>query len=746
MDREAEQVYTFGDYRLDVARRVLTRSTGELVELKPRVFDVLRHLVEHAGELVEKKALLAAVWPGVVVEEHNLNKSVSMLRRVLGDDPDAQEYIATIPGRGYQFVHRITTSVVRERASADPLDEPTRLRRQARGSTVGRVMALVLVITGSAAAFVWQKTPRAPSDENPPTRALLDVRPAEGLYGSSASPRPARTAIRLSPDGRTIVFAGVRDGVFQLFRRRLDEPQATPIPGTERAVAPFFSPDGEWLGFWQAGHFRRVPSTGGPAMDIGPVDGGGEVGPMGASWSANGLIVYAMPMPRVGGGIWSIPVGGGPAERVTEPDPSSPEAHRLPFALPNGRAMIFTVTPSHPESRARLVLHRFDTGEQRVLLDDAADGRYLSSGHLLFMRRGTLMAVAFDGQRGEILSTPVPVVGDVMQAVDQPNGLDETFAGQYDAAAGTLVYLPGGRHPPLQHELVWVSRDGAETPFALDAGSFLTPRLSPDGRLVAYTKATTGIASGDTWVYDVGRGTSRRITFDGGFWPLWSGDGTRLIFVQPGVGLRSIGVDERAPPTTIPDTLNFRPVPSSWVGSTLFTVALGNGIYSELWSVSMDRPERAKRFLWGDYMLQAPALSPDGRWLAYVSAEAGAPDVYVQRYPAGGAPVRVSMSGSHSPRWTRQGRELVFARYIAERDVTQMLAAAVDTSDDFRFESPRVLFEGRYALAVPAPGYDVSPDGETFVMTRPAAAEPFVTTMNLVLGWDTELEGRVRTQ
>lgn len=738
MDR-AHGVYEFGDYRLDVARRTLTRLNGEPVELKPKVFDVLRCLVEHAGELVEKKTLLAAVWPDVVVEDHNLNKSVSMLRRTLGDDAEAQEFIATIPGRGYQFVRGVTSVIAHEQTSALAAP-PSVVLQPARPATRHWLptAAIAIAVVAASSTLLWQDTPRGSTSLRPSTHALLDARPAERLYDSHASPRPARTAIRLSPDGRTIVFTGVRDGVQQLFKRRLENSQATPIPGTEHARAPFFSPDGQWVGFWQAGRFKRSPLAGGPPVDIGAVDGGEDVGPTGVSWGANGLIVYGMP--RVGG-IWSIPADGGTAERITQPDPAKNENHRLPHVLPGGRAMVFTTTGLPGDDRARLVAHRFDTGEQHLLLDDAADARFLSSGHLLFMRRGTLMAAAFDAERIAFTGAPAAVSDDLMQAIHQPHRMDETFAGQYDAANGTLVFVPGGVHPPPRHELVWVGRDGTETPFPLATGPFHVPRLSPNGKLVAYFMADANGAR-DVWIYDVERRTARRATFEGGVWPLWSADGTRLIFIKPGLGLQSVAIDGGGSLSEFV-AVDRRVVPSSWVGSTLLTVEELKGLYTEIWALSTDRPDHAMPVLQGDYTLHAPALSPDGRWLAYVSWETGSPDVYVQRYPQGGETVRVSTAGGNSPRWTRGGRELVFTR-AKQRDLLQVLAVAVNTHHGFRFEPPRVLFEGSYLDTVPAHGYDVSPDGETFVMVKRGASEPFVTTMNLVLDWEAELENRLQ--
>jgi len=745
MDRESHGVYEFGDFRLDVARRTLTRSSGGLVELKPKLFDVLRYLVEHAGELVEKKELLAAVWPGVIVEENNLNKSVSVIRRALGDDPDAQGYIATIPGRGYQFVHDVARNVARSpRAQEETPNEAPRAAPPPPTSTKNRWLLTVgLGITAlvTLIALLWQDALRS-SDREMTTHALLDVRPAQRLYGSQGSQRPSRTAIRLSPDGRTIVFTAFRDGVPLLFKRRLEDSQATEITGTEGARSPFFSPDGAWLGFWQADRFKRVPLAGGPAVDIGTAHEA-DVGPMGASWGTDGRIFFGTPAMN---GIWSIPENGGALERVTQPGPNV--HHRLAHVLPGGRAIMVTATGLRGDAHARVLLHELDTGQERVLLDDAADARYLAPGYLLFMRRGTLMAARFDLDRLEVTGTPVAVVDDVMQAINQLNSLDETFAGQFDAANGTLVFVPGGTHPVSRDQLVWVTREGTETPFALESGPLYGPRWSSDGRLVAYFTANTAAGLGDIWVYDVIRETSRRVTFDGGEWPLWSVDNTQLIFRGHGVGLRAIGLDDGPPPAEILRASGSNPAPSSFVGSTLVAVVGG-----QIWWRQMDGPTDWKSLpAHGGTGLEAPALSPDGRWLAYVSRETGKSDVYVRRFPEGGETVRVSMTdpaspraGASSPRWTRGGSELVFMRE-KDRDLVEIVAVTVDMSDGFNFSSPRVLFEGNYQQTVPVHSYDVSADGQRFIMAKRGGGEPFVTTMELVLNWDSELERLLPTR
>lgn len=760
MNSEAQETYEFGDYRLDVVRRTLTRLNGDLVELKPKVFDVLRHLVEHAGELVEKKAVLAAVWPDADVKEGSLNKCISELRQALGDDPDTHEYIATIPGRGYQLARRVVVSSASRRngstspaepspsamQKADPAtarsaladvvatDRPDYVRRGLLGVGLVSVGAAV----GATAAVGWMRRSSVRNVDLAPTRASLDVRPAERLEGSDGSTRPSRTTVRVSPDGRTLVFAGVRNGRAELFRRRLQDSEATAIPGTQGARSPFFSPDGKWVGFWLPNRFMKAPLDGGPPLEIGPAGAGLDIAPMGVSWGPDDQVFFSMvSMP----GIWSMPAAGGTPRQLSQPKADDAQwSDLLPHALPNGRAVLFTTVVVRGMERPRVIACRLDSGERREVLQDASDARYVASGHLLFMRRGTLMAAAFDAELCKVTGPAVPVVDNVMHAVRQPNDLDETWAGQYDVANGTLVYLPGGLHPLKEAELLLTNRLGIAQAVQLPTGPYFGPRLSPDGRHIAYV--TGGTLPTDLWVHDFEQRNSRRLTTDGGSWPVWSPDG-RMLLYRHRDGPKLIAADSSGPPTSVPNNEGWGAVTCSWKGSVAMTVVSRKWQNPEIWSLAMDATGLATSFMQADYPLRCPALSPDGRWLAYASWETGAADVYITRHPEGGKRIRVSTkgeadpTGGFSPVWTRGGRELVYVTQDAE-GITHIFAVDIDTEREIRVGTARELFAGPYMQTLPANGYDVSADGEKFIMAR-EEPEPPLARMQIVLDWGREL-------
>ncbi len=506
-----------------------------------------------------------------------------------------------------------------------------------------------------------------------------------------------RGRLALSPDGTRLVYAGRRNGVDQLFLRSFEGGEVEPLPGTEGGAAPFFSPDGEWVGFFANDALKKVAVAGGAPVTLDddvPSWGGG-------SWGPDGTIVYAQPE----AGLYRVPASGGVPEPMT--DPSSSERYFEPEFLPDGESLLFV----HDD---RIAVLSLETGESRDLLDGRSP-RFSRTGHIVFLRNEAVWAVPFDPQRLEL-------TGDSALAVE---GVYQTYLGAtYDIADDdTLVYEPASG----DRELVWVDRQGRTTPLSAEPDTYFSPRLSPDGnRLVVHIFATT---EGDIWLLDVERGSRTRWTCEGAGIPVWTPDGTEVTIVSFVGGLLSVPADGSAEPRPI---LTMGGVPGSWSpdGKTLafHNAPAGN---RDIYVFTPSRDDAPKPFLVTPFQERNPAFSPDGRWLAYVSDESGRDEVYVRPYPGPGGKFSISIEGGIQPVWSPAGGELFY------REGDKMMVVAVEKGATFRSSKPKVLFEGSFATGfLHNPNYTVSPDGQRFVMIQEVQLPHF----EIVLNWANGLE------
>jgi eukaryotic-like serine/threonine-protein kinase len=545
----------------------------------------------------------------------------------------------------------------------------------------------------------------------------------------------------ISPDGRSLVFVGVRGTTRQLYNRSLDRAEATPMPGTENAAGPFFSPDGASIAFWSETRgdntLKKIPLAGGPAVSIPDTAIGRGFG---ASWGEDGIIYYATRP-----GIFKVSSSGGMPEAITKSDGG--ERHLLPQVLPGGKALLFTSVTTGWDT-ANIVVHSLDGGQRRVLIQGGSDARYVNTGHIVYMKLGTLMAVPFDLASLQVTGPPVALIEGVMHGINAPNGNDETGAGQFAISpAGTMAYILGGVGKFLESSFVWVDRKGVAEPLAAaTVRPYLFPRLSPSGDRIA-VGIRSGVGRGtDLWVYDVARGAPTRLTFDGAGNAVWSPDGKRLaVFmnVDPKTsGLYTVAADGSGSPEPV-KTVDGQQNPASWAKPNSLAL-LGQGIPSRIWVIPMQGDAKPTLFLESRFGLTHPEFSPDGKLMAYVSNESGTAEVYVQSYPGPGEKVRISTNGGGEPLWSPNGRELFYRVSTQERQ--QFFAAAITSISPFRVDTPRLLFENttfEYDNTVPIRSWDVSPDGQRFLLLRfaPQTDKP-VTSMHVVLNWTEELKRR----
>jgi len=607
-----------------------------------------------------------------------------------------------------------------------------------------RTLSLLAASMLVGAIGVWTLRP-SPTVDRSVTRVRLDVTPAERFNGSNAAVRPSRLALAVSPDGRTVVFNGVRGGTVQLFKRALDAPEAVAMPGTEGARGPFFSPDGRWIGFWSANKLKKAPLEGGPPVEISDVPAG-TAGLFGVSWGSNDTIVFS----AHGTGIAGVPAGGGTPSEVTKGDAGKLEGNHIqPHLLPGGKAMLYTVGSNLTDwEQTTIVVESLETRQRHTLIRGGADPRYVSTGHLLYMKSGVLMAVGFDAERLELKGSPVAVLDNVMQAVNPGWIGDETGIGQFSVAEnGTLVYIAGGIHPTSQRELVWVDRKGEISRLAAPPGSYFAPRVSPDMKQVAVHAQRERSREYLIWFYDMNRQTMTRLSLEGDqCCAVWSPKGDSMIIRSIVSGIFEIvripvrGAGERERIAARP----FNLVPTDWSSLNVLAFTEVHDSISQIWTLSLD-DRTPKPFLQTAFPFNHPVFSPDGRWIAYSSTESGTQEVYVQTFPGSGQKIRISTNGGSSPAWAANGRELFYQ--LRADSGTRMMAVDIDTRKGFDAGKPRLLFEGPYSVNNPMRGYDVTSDGEHFVLIRPStesvkAEQPF-TQMHVVLNWTEELKRRV---
>jgi serine/threonine protein kinase/Tol biopolymer transport system component len=578
-----------------------------------------------------------------------------------------------------------------------------------------------LVLSAVIGLAVWNLKPSTWAGSRPVARLTAVLSPGEELVVSMFP------AIALSRDGTQLAYVARRAGVQQLYLRPFESLEGKPISGAEGALSPFFSPDGHWVGFFAEGKLKKVPVTGGTPITICDAPGA-----WGGSWGQNDVIYFARGSFSA---LWQVTAKGETPRPFTKLDGQTGEvSHRWPQVLPGGKAVLFSVWTGPGRDERQIQLQMVGSGERRLLVQGGSSGYYVPTGHLVYSRQGTLMAVPFDLARLEVAeSAPI----DVTEGV-----LDTEEGTQYAVSSnGPLAYVPGS---PQQYEstLVWVDRNGKSEPLSAPPRFYFAPRLSPDGQEVALW--TFG-ATADVWIYDLVRGTVTRLISQGSSqFPIWTPDGKRLTYRGTRGGSRNLfwkmadgsGAEERL--TTGEGTQTV----GSWSpdGQVLAFTAGGSTTGSDIWILRLS-DRKTQPFLQTPSNESAPRFSPDGRWLAYISDESGRVEVYVQPYPGPGGKWQISTEGGTGPVWNRNGRELFY------RSGDKMMAVEIATQPGFAAGKPRVLFEGQYQ---PAPGnysnYDVSPDGQRFLMLKPMEqAERAPTQINVVLNWFEELKQKVPT-
>jgi len=581
-----------------------------------------------------------------------------------------------------------------------------------------RPLAWIIAAGSLAVAFIllaglfWYATRRVGQPLKALVRLDVDLGPDVSLGAQAGA-----DAI-LSPDGMRLVYVSQN----RLFTRRLDQRKAIELPGTEGALAPFFSPDGQWVAFFARGKLKKTSVEGGTAVTVcdAPAAQGG-------SWGEDGSIVAAL---IAASGLSRIPSVGGAPALVTELAQGE-LTHRWPQALPGGKAVLFTANRAAAAfDGADIEVMSLADRRTKTLVRGGTFGRYLPSGHLVYINNGTLFAVQFDLDRLEVRGTPTPLLEQV--AYSSANG----FAQFEFSRSGTLVYREGAGVGGMV-TIEWLEGGDKKQSLLAKPGYYMRPHVSPDGQRLAMDILEG--SDSDVWVYDWQRDTITRLTFGGGkgfVQPVWSPDG-RYIVGRTNEGMAWVRADGAGKPQSLTEnkTAQF-PWSFSPDGKRLAyqETSAANGY--EVWTLPVEsngfglRAGKPESFAQSPFEARQPAFSPDGRWLAYTSNESGVYQVYVRAFPDMGGKWQISNAGGTWLEWSRNGRELFFRTL----DNRIMVASYTVKGDSFMADKPRFWSEKQLADFGPGvPNYDLAPDGKRIAALMPIVGPEAQQAQNHVI-------------
>lgn len=589
------------------------------------------------------------------------------------------------------------------------------------------LVALLLIAVPLAGWISWRVEPEVGASK--PVVRLTATLADESKLATSRFP-----LVAMSPDGTKLAYTATSDNGSQLFLRSLNQQNSTRLKNTDGANSPVFSPDGQWIAFFQNKTLKEVSVLGGPAIEVCPA------APLrGADWSRDNLIALA---PTRRSGIWTVPASGGTPKAVKDLGPSPGAAsERWPHFLPDGRTILYTHTDNEDDySAAKIEAVSLDTGKTKTVVERAVFAEYVPTGYLVYVRDQVLIAAAFDPDNVEIVGPEVPVLGAVASGVSMGSA-------QYSSSDnGILCYL-GGHVQGNLSQLAWVDRSGSVTDAAPSAHPAIGFALSPDNKTVALTLGGEGAGTPEIWLLDLAKDTLTRLTFfeGGDQFPVWSPDGKWVYFASDRASGTSELYRRRADGSgdaerLTQSTINESPVSMSPDGGVL--VFTQNSVDTGIDTMPLHLDDRSvEKLLVSPFDERYAAISPDGQWIAYESdesGESGASSVYLRPLGAGSGRIRVSPARGLRPAWSHHGKELFYADgdggfYAAPIAVEN--GVLTPGTAELLFELPRRAYSF---------DFNVSSDDKRFlVLHHSDTAQTGRMEPTVVINWFTELDEKM---
>ena len=586
--------------------------------------------------------------------------------------------------------------------------------------------ALLVLLALAAAAYVDLSAPHP----QPTLRSFLLPPDNAGFFNEAGVPV-------LSPDGTKLAFVGGDEkGTYMLYVRSMDSATGQPLAGTEGANFPFWSPDSKNIGFFVNNKLLRIPAAGGPVLQVANVPGSES---RGGTWSATGTILMTSNIfPQT---VMQVSAAGGTLSAASKLSPGDSShaaevSHWWPFFLPDGKHFLFWSQP-----RGEVCVGELGSLDHKVLFDDSSDAIY-ADGYLLFVREGTLFAQGFRMRNVALNGAPIPIAENVVTY--HTIGAHGVFSASQN---GLLVYQ-GGK-AAAGWPLLWYSRDGKVLGQLADAGPYHAPAISPDGREVALTRGQLDHPIGDVWVFDLRRGTETRLTFDGkSAYPIWTPDGKKIIYAvfsddkpELNTGARADILKIKAADNSgveqnlLPSASNFAAFPSiSADGQRLVFQTIGHKTAWDIWGVDLQGERKPFPLAQTPFLELLPSISPNGRWVAYISNETGRAEVFITAFSGGGAKWQVSTDGGREPRWRGDGKELFFSA----QDSSIMAVDVSTQNNTVVLGTPHLLFRARMQSA-PLGQFDVTRDGKKFLINS-VNAQGGSNPLTLLTNWSAELK------